>query len=113
VLRNFISILFICLMILFHFGKTMNYLNCKLEHIINNNTTPCDCEKQLKNNPENNPSNPLQKLNTRDTTVELFSLEMKNTLPGWIIQKIPALLISDKSGIPAGFNNTIFQPPRI
>jgi hypothetical protein len=90
----------------------VGYLDCKLEHIINNNAIPCDCEKQLKNNPENNPSNPLQKSNTRETD-ELFSMEMQNNLSGWKIQSTPAVPSRYITGIPAGFNKTIFQPPRL
>jgi hypothetical protein len=92
----------------------LTYLDCKIENIINNNTAQCDCEKQIKNNPGNNTSNPLQKTTAKEkTTEEVFTIITEKKLYAWVKQLVLPTASTTTPLLLTGFDKTIFQPPKL
>lgn len=113
ILRKLLSILFLCMVMLFQYGKILTYVNCRIENMINNNNAPCDCEKQIKNSADNTQKNPLQKTAVKEKiTEELFTIESEKRIYHFSTENI-SLLKPSTTLLLTGFDKTIFQPPRI
>ena len=112
--RTLLSIFFLSVMTLFQFGRVMGYLHCKLDHIINNNTATCDCEKQVTDNPVNTSSNSQQKTFPKEKTAEDFFLICQaEDLHCFGLLHLQTKPLPGIANIPTGFNRPIFQPPRV
>jgi hypothetical protein len=108
--RKILAIFCVFLMLLFHYGRMINYWGCEIIHITNTTTT-CDCEKQSKDtNNEAQQSYPQK--TAKDKTEDLFSDNKNLNEVYTFTKKINSLRDKSVSNLSAGFNSKIFQPPR-
>jgi hypothetical protein len=103
-----------CLLILFfgfHTDKLLSYLGCRLSNI-SNNTTKCDCEKQVNDGPAPDQQPYSQKEISGERTDEFFLSFPGVLTPGAYSLTDQKPWASQSNSIPrAGFIASIFRPP--
>ena len=109
--RKILAIFCVFLMLLFHYGRMINYWGCEMIHVTNSTTT-CDCEKQSKDANADAQQSSTQKT-AKDKTEDLFADNKNlNTAYSFVI-KINSLKDKSVLNLSPGFNSKIFQPPRL
>jgi hypothetical protein len=109
--RKILAIFCIFLMLLFHYGRMINYWGCELIHITNSSAT-CDCEKQSKDANNDTQQSSSQKV-SKDKTEDLFSDNKNLNIVYSFPKKINSSKASNAFYLSSGFNSKIFQPPRL
>jgi hypothetical protein len=109
--RKILAIFCVFLILLFHYGRMINYWGCEIIHITNSTTT-CDCEKQSKDTNNEAQQSSTQKT-SKDKTEDFFSDNKNlNTVYSFAI-KINSSKTNSILNLSPGFNSKIFQPPRL
>ena len=108
--RPMLALIFIFSLVFYQYGKVFNYIGCRINNIVSNNTQ-CDCEKKVKD-ATNNDSQPFsQKLTVKTNTDDLFFRHYNSSIP--LNTYSPAIKISFFSlSLTTGYDENIFQPPR-
>ena len=97
-----------------HYGKALSYLHCRIENIINTGSAYCDCEKQIKDNNDNNQAGAAQKTGLKEKATEnIFTLNKQIKWQDNITKSIPAVLPDNIPQLLTGFHTSIFQPPKV
>jgi hypothetical protein len=110
-LRKILAIFCISLILLFNYGRIINYWGCELIHINNDTNTTCDCQKQSQDATTDAQQSSAQKT-IKDKTEDLFSNNNNSFLAYAFDRKIISPNINSSFNLLAGFNKKIFQPPR-
>jgi len=110
-LRKILAIFCISLILLFNYGRIINYWGCELIHFNNNTNTTCDCQKQSQDATTDAQQSSAQKT-IKDKTEDLFSVNNNSFSSHAIDAKIISAKSNDIFNLHAGFNKKIFQPPR-
>jgi hypothetical protein len=106
------TILFLSLLLLFHYSRMLDYLQCPYTPpLATQAIVACDCVKQAPEKPVSN--EPAQsRLMSRQRTEEVFAgnrsfiLAWQKASPSWKGGRPPG------HAIPCGYLDAIFQPPR-
>ncbi|HLY70109.1 MAG TPA: hypothetical protein VKR53_10310 [Puia sp.] len=108
--RKLLAIFCVFLMLLFHYGRMVNFWGCEFIHFTIGTAT-CDCEKQSRDANSDAQQSSSQK-NAKDKTEDLFSSN-RNLYTFFVgTKKISSSKIFSISDLSSGFNAKIFQPPR-
>ena len=97
-------------MLLFHYGRMINYWSCEIIRIANSTTT-CDCEKQSKDTNNDAQQSSSQKT-SKDKTEDLFADNKNLNVDYFFATKINPSKANISLNLLSGFNSKIFQPPR-
>jgi hypothetical protein len=97
-------------MLLFHYGRMINYWGCEIIHVTNSTTT-CDCEKQSKDANNDTQQSSSQKA-SKDKTGDFFADNKNLNVDYAFAKKINSSKAYSILNLSAGFNSKIFQPPR-
>jgi hypothetical protein len=108
--KKTLTILCISLLLLFHYGRMINYWGCELVHSTINTNTTCDCEKQSKEANNDAQQSSSQKT-VRDNTEDFFA-DHKDLSASTFSIKTDAAKTTHVFNLSAGINSAIFQPPR-
>jgi len=112
-LQKIASIFFISLLIFFHYGKALTYLHCVFTNIINTGNVYCDCEKQMKDSADSNQSNSAKKADLKEKSTDNWFTYSNQDLYQLSHAKIILTIAKHNSSqFPAGFYNSVFQPPK-
>jgi hypothetical protein len=109
--RSIIAAFFLSLLFGFQAEKLFNYLNCRIRNI-SDNTTKCDCEKQVKDQSDNAQPPSSTKSIINDKAEELF-LQSAGSFPGHLQSlSLKKCRISHLNTVlHPGFYASIFRPP--
>jgi hypothetical protein len=110
-LRKILAIFCISLILLFNYGRIINYWGCELIQANNDTNTTCDCQKQSQDATTDAQQSSAQKT-IKDKTEDLFSDNNNSFLAFSFRKKIISANTNGNFNLPAGFNKKIFQPPR-
>jgi hypothetical protein len=97
-------------MLLFHYGRMINYWGCEIIHATNSTTT-CDCEKQSKDTNNDAQQSSSQKT-SKDKTEDFFADNKNLNVDYSFVKKINSSKANSILNLSPGFNSKIFQPPR-
>jgi hypothetical protein len=109
--KKILAIFCVLLMLLFHYGRMINYWSCEFVHFTSTTTT-CDCEKQSKDANTDAQQSSSQKT-TKDKSEDFFSNNKDGLVAATFVQKTISAKQHQLFRLPAGFNHKIFQPPRV
>ncbi|SRR5579871_246515 len=109
--RKLLTIFCMLLMMLFHYGRMINYWSCELIHINNNTDTTCDCEKQSKDAANDTQQSSSQKW-VKERSEDLFSDKKYFSIALLFSEVKDPISINKSIGLSSGFNSSVFQPPR-
>jgi hypothetical protein len=109
--RNIIAAFFISLLFGFQAEKLLNLLNCRIRTYIENTTT-CDCEKQVKDQSDNG-QQPSSTKSTLTEKAEEFFVQCGESLTDHFYKlSLEKYRISFlRTILHAGFYTSIFRPP--
>ena len=110
-LRKILAIFCISLILLFNYGRMINYWGCELIHFNNDTNTTCDCQKQSQDATTDAQQSSAQKT-IKDKIEDLFPDNNNSFLAYSFSTKITSANINSPFNLLAGFNKKIFQPPR-
>ncbi|HEY4875104.1 MAG TPA: hypothetical protein VIH86_06000 [Puia sp.] len=109
-LRKILAIFCVFLMLLFHYGRMINYWGCEIIQATNSTTT-CDCEKQSKDTNNDAQQSSSQK-SSKDKTEDFFADTKNLNVNCSFATKINSSKANSILNLSPGFNSKIFQPPR-
>lgn len=109
--RKIPAIFCIFLMLLFHYGRMINYWGCEIIQATNSTTT-CDCEKQTKDTNNDTQQSSSQKI-AKDKPEDFFADNKNLNIAYSFVIKINSLKDNSVSNLSPGFNSRIFKPPRL
>src|SRR5580698_9020045 len=104
--RKILAIFCIFLMLLFHYGRMINYWGSEIIHATNSTTT-CDCEKQSKDTNNDAQQSSSQKT-SKDKTEDFFDDNKNLNVDYSFVKKINSSKANSILNLSPGFNSKIF-----